>query len=283
MLVQVSKSQNIELRIFELDSLISHEQTIPSLLDSVKRDMERTGYQRDPIIVDTDTEIILDGMHRRAALESLGANFALCACFNYLDEKIILQRWLRYFIAPDRQMIDELIGLFDLEKVENYQNALSLVDSRKSPIALLSSKQSYVSRETYDLQTVYRRLGDFDRLASQRGIQVEFHPDNEETDLFLSESLFVLYPMAFRKEDIIRVATNHKLLPYKTTRHIVPIRPMGLYFPLDLLKQRRIEICDSKLKEIVSESKVDLVEPNSWYEGRKYSEALAIFKRSMTI
>ena len=283
MLVQVSKSQNIELRIFELDSLISHEQTIPSLLDSVKRDMERTGYQRDPIIVDTDTEIILDGMHRRAALESLGANFALCACFNYLDEKTILQRWLRYFIAPDRQMIDELIGLFDLEKVENYQNALSLVDSRKSPIALLSSKQSYASRETYDLQAVYHRLGDFDQLASQRGIQVEFHPDNEDTNLFLSESLFVLYPMAFRKEDIIRVATNHKLLPYKTTRHIVPIRPMGLYFPLDLLKQQKIEICDSKLKEIVSESKVDLVEPNSWYEGRKYAEALAIFKRNKTI
>ena len=279
MLVSLPKEYKIDLRIVLLNDLIPHEQVIPSLLDSVQRDIQRTGCQRDPIIIDESTNLVLDGMHRRAALESLFAKFALCACFDYLDDRIILQRWLRYFIAPDRQMIDELIGLFELEKADNYQGAAKIVDSHNSPIALLSSRQSYACKENYDLQTVYRRLGDFDRIAAERNIKVEFHAESEHGGLFLSESVFVLYPMPITKQDIMRVASSRKLLPYKTTRHLVPVRPMGVYYPLDLLKQSKIEICNSKLRELISKSEVGLVEANSWYEGRRYSEPLAIFKR----
>ena len=280
MLMSLPNEHKIDLRIVLLSDLVPHEQVIPSLLDSVRRDMQRTGYQRDPIIIDESTNLVLDGMHRRAGLESLSARFALCACFNYLDDTIILQRWLRYFIAPDRQMIDDLLGLFEFEKTDDFQTAIKMVDSHRSPIALLSSRQSYLSTEKYDLQTVYRRLGDFDRIATERNISVEFHPENEHGSLFLSESVFVLYPMRLTKEDIIRAASSHRLLPFKTTRHLVPIRPMGMYYPLDLLKQDDLEVCNSKLRELLSTSNVDLVEPNSWYEGRRYSEALAIFKRN---
>ncbi len=280
MLVSLPNENKLDLRIVLLSDLAPHEQVIPSLLDSVRRDIQRTGYQRDPIIIDESTNLVLDGMHRRAALESLSAKFALCASFNYLDDTIILERWLRYFIAPDRQMIDELLGLFGFKKIDDYQTAIKMVDSHRSPIALLSSRQSYLSTEKYDLQTVYRRLGDFDRIATERNMNVEYHPENEHGSLFLSESVFVLYPMPLTKEDIIRVASDHKLLPFKTTRHLVPVRPMGMYYPLDLLKRDDLVVCNSKLRELLSTSKIDLVEANSWYEGRRYSEALAIFKRN---
>jgi hypothetical protein len=281
MLVTLPNAKEIKLRIIPMHDLIPHEQTIQLLLDSVKRDIQRTGFQRDPIVVDKSTNLVLDGMHRRAALESLSASFALGVCFDYRDNQIILERWLRYFIAPDHRMLEELIDLFSFQQAENYQTAMKLVDSLKSPIALLSKKYSYLSSEKYDLQTVYQRLSEFDRIATESNIQVEFHAENESHNLFLSESVFVLYPMPVTKEDVIRAGRDHKLLPYKTTRHIVPIRPMGLYYPLDLLKQENIDICKTKLKELVSTSQVELIEPNSWYEGRKYSEALALFKRDM--
>jgi L-serine kinase (ADP) len=279
--VSLPKDHQIDLRILFLDKLIPHEQVIPSLLDSVQRDMRETGYQRDPIIIDKNTNMVLDGMHRHAALRSLSAKFALCACFNYLDETIILQRWLRHFSEPDREMIDELIDVFDFESTSNYETAMKTVDSRESPIALLSRRQSYLSKEKYDLENVCSRLEDFDEIALQRKIKVEFHPENDDGILFLSESDFVLYPMPLEKEEIMFLASSHKLLPFKTTRHVLPVRPMGVNYPLDLLKQDNIEICDSRLQEIISRSEVDLVRANSLYEGRKYSEALAIFKRDL--
>jgi L-serine kinase (ADP) len=279
MIVDLPNENQLDLRIVAVHDLIPHEQVIPLLLDSVRRDIERTGCQRDPIIIDESTNLVLDGMHRRAALESLSSQFALCAAFDYLDETVILQRWLRYFIAPDRQMLDEIIGLFDLEKAENYETAMQMVDSHKSPIALLSGRQSYSSTERYDLQTVYRRLGDFDRIAAESNIQVDFRAESEHSNPFLSESVFVLYPTPFTKEDILHVASNHRLFPYKTTRHLVPVRPMGMYFPFYHLKSDNLEVCNSKLAELVARSQIDLIEPNSWYEGRQYSETLAIFKR----
>lgn len=281
MLVQASRNVTLDFEILPLENLIPHEQTIPSLLESVIRDFERTGYQRDPIIIDTKTKLVLDGMHRRGALEAIGSHFALCAAFDYLDETTVLQRWLRYFIAPDRQFIQEIIGLFDLESVENTKKGMELVDAKQSPIALLSSRQSYISKEHNDLQSVYQRLADFDKLASEREIAVEFRSETEGDALFLSGSVFVLYPLAFTKHDIIQAGEDHQLFPYKTTRHVVPVRPMGIFFPLDLLKNGTTELCNLKLQEIIERSKIDLIEANSWYEGRRYSEPLAIFKRDL--
>ncbi len=279
MLFQASNNLAIDLRIVPVDELIPHEQTIPLLLQSVTRDLERTRLQRDPILVDSKTMLVLDGMHRRAALESVHCHFAMCAAYDYLADSTKLQRWLRYFVAPDRQFIDATIRLFDLERVENIQIASRQIDSKEKSIALLSNRQSYVSNERYDLTSVYRRVAEFDILASESKISVEYQPDSDNGDLFLSESVFVLYPLPFSKQDVIQAGESKSLLPHKTTRHIVPIRPMGIYFPLELLKNGSKEQCEQKLQEIVKTSKIEFIEANSWYEGRKYSEPLALFNR----
>ena len=117
MIVEIPGKVNLDLDVLPLGDLVPHEDIIPSLRDSVVRDLERSGYQRDPIIVDKKTNVVLDGMHRRAALEQVGAKFAVCATFDYYDEKIILERWIRHFLSPDRKMIDEMIDLFELFEV----------------------------------------------------------------------------------------------------------------------------------------------------------------------
>lgn len=279
MLFQASKDLAIDLRIVPVDNLIPHEQTIPLLLESVTRDLERTRLQRDPILVDSRTMLVLDGMHRRAALEAVNCRFAMCAAYNYLADSIKLQRWLRYFIAPDRQFIEATISLFNFERVENIEVASQLVDSKEKSIALLSNRESYVSKRHFDLTSVYRRVAEFDIFASESKISVEYQPDSDNGDLFLSESVFVLYPLPFSKQDVIQAGEFRRLLPHKTTRHIVPIRPMGIYFPLELLKNGSKEQCDQKLREIVETSRIEIIEANSSYEGRKYSEPLAIFNR----
>ena len=98
-----------------LNDIKPHESIIPRELETLTRDMERTGFQRDPILIDSKTHVALDGMHRRAALERLGARNALCAEYDYLSDEVKLERWLRYIIAPNKSLLDFVIELFNME------------------------------------------------------------------------------------------------------------------------------------------------------------------------
>lgn len=278
MKVTLPGGKNLALSVVPLDKLKPHEDVIPSLLSSVKRDILRTGFQRDPIVIDHRTKIVLDGMHRLAALRELGSNFALCVEFNYFSKSVILERWLRYFIAPDRKMIQDLVSMLGLRRCPNLETAIKAVDESSSRISLLSNRESFTSQERRDPIVSYRILSRFDDFARSKKMEVQFHPEDERSALFRSDSVFVLYPPKLEKKEIIFLALRGKVLPFKTTRHVVPLRPMGVYFPLKLLMQTNFEVCNRALKKTVAGSKIELHEKSSWYEGRRYSEPLAIFR-----
>jgi L-serine kinase (ADP) len=276
--VRLQNGQKVKVSVVRIKNLTPHETTIDSLLDSVKRDLSRTGFQRDPLLIDESTLTVLDGMHRRAALEMLGAKLAICASYDYLNRAVILERWLRYFIAPDMQLIDDLVRLFDLEKSPSIDNAIRAVDASKNGVALLSRKESYVGEKQLSLEQVYKKLSDFDRLMQSKRLEVQFRPEAQLRSLFISESVFVLYPMKLYKEQILAIAKEGRRLPFKTTRHTVPVRPMGMYFPINKLAGSELRECNEELERIVRASKVKLIEKGQWYEGRRYSERLAVFK-----
>lgn len=279
MKVSLPNGKSILLAVLPIEKILPHEDVIHSLLTSVKHDIARTGFQRDPILIDRATNVVLDGMHRRAALASFGARFALCVECDYLNKSIVLERWLRYFIAPDRKFIKELISLLGLKKSTDFETAMLDVDESRSSIALVSSNESYTTDTKHELLTSYRKLSQFDELAKSRKVEVQYHPENERDSLFTSESVFVLYPAKIEKIKILNMAKKGQVLPFKTTRHIVPLRPMGLYFPLNLLIQSNLTKCNRALQEIIAESSIDLLEKDAWYEGRRYSETLAVFRR----
>ncbi len=281
MLVELPNNSSIEISIQELRKLVPHERVIPVLLESVVRDMEKSGIQKDPILIDKKSFMVLDGMHRRAALENIGAKYALCSSFDYQASGVSMERWLRYFYAPN-DFLEELQSLFELEISTDLNNAIQAVDLGKSPVALLSNKKSYISDSSYGLETVYQRISKFDSLAIQRKIEVNFRPRLAEKAPSLSDLECVLYPMVILKEQAVRFAHAGMAFPYKTTRHTFPVRPMGVNFPIELLKQSDRDKCEAMLEDIVRDSEVILIEPKTMYENREYSEPLAIFKQKNT-
>lgn len=279
MLIRVARDQEIDLRILRLDGLIPHEETIPTLLRTVYENLVRAGRQKDPIVVDPKSSLVLDGMHRLKALRLAKAKFALCACFDYLDDRVILQRWLRYFARPRPKLEKQIVRLFGLVETSDYRGAARTVDQGKSPIALISRSKSYLGVEKYDIFELYRRMGEFDSMAEKARVKLEFRPDSDgEGDVIpLSETEYAIYPIPITKRDVIRAAETEMLFPYKTTRHILPIRPMGINFPLGILQRAKIDACRRILTETVSARKVELVREGFSYENRTYSEQLAIF------
>ncbi|MGI0091630.1 MAG: hypothetical protein ACREBS_07975 [Nitrososphaerales archaeon] len=277
MQVTVHGGKVVDLTIVPLIQIKPHEDTVPFLLDSIKRDMKRTGYQRDPILTDRKTHLAFDGTHRFKALSAIGAKYALCAQFNYLGPSVKLERWLRYAIAPSQDLISTIASVFHMRRSSSIRRAISQVDNGSSGVALLSTNKSLVSQDAPDALHVYRKLRRIDKLCENENVDLQFAAESQKYDLFSSKSIFVLYPMKLSKKDVLRTVKNHGVFPYKTTRHIVPVRPMGMYFPLECLQRSTLTECSEKLEQIVKFSKVKLKQRNVWYEGRRYSERLAVF------
>ncbi len=217
-------------------------------------------------------------MHRRAALAAVGSHFALCARYDYLSNAVILERWLRYFIAPSEEFLSEVVSLLKLSERPNFEEAVRAVDGGESKIALLSAADSYTSDREMSLLEVYDAVSSIDKLCEKYRIDLDYTPESSKYELFTSESVYLLYPEKMSKKDVLDMAGKGHLFPCKTTRHIVPVRPMGVYFPLDLLKGTSEAACLKELKNIVNTSRIELEKREVWYEGRRYSEPLAIFR-----
>ena len=276
---KVVQGNVIELTILPLEEVTPHEETIPQIVELLSRDMARTGFQRDPVLVDRGTRFALDGMHRLAALKKIGAKYCVCALYDYRNSSVKLERWLRYFIAPDEPLVAAIVSDFDLEgNAEDYLQTMKRVDSGASDIALLSLKRSFARRGSLPTIEVYDTVKLADREAERSGVTIDFAAESQKLSLFTSESVFVLYPKPLRKTDVIEVVNRRALLPHKTTRHIVPIRPMGIYFKLSNLSSPSLADCSKELQRIVGLSTVNTQEREVWYEGRRYAEPIAIFR-----
>jgi len=269
----------LELSVIPLEDVHPHEATIPRILRSITADLSRTNSQRDPILVDKETHTVLDGMHRRASLEAVGANFALCAEYDYLDDSIKLERWLRYFIAPSEEFLSKLLSSLKSKEYRDFEEAARAVDQGRGKIALLSAGNSYVSEKDLGVIDIYQIVEQIDRLCEKYRIDLDYTPESSKFELFTSESVYLLYPEKLTKNDVLDVARRGQVLPCKTTRHIVPVRPMGVYFPLKLLKGPYESKCSEELENIVNSTKIEVEKREVWYEGRTYSEPLAIFRR----
>jgi len=278
-------SETLRLSILPLSYIKPHESTIPRELDTLARDMQRTGFQRDPILIDSRTHVALDGMHRRAALEKLGAINALCAEYDYLGDDVKLERWLRYIIAPSKQLLNFVTDQFNMEECRSTHVAITHVDRGRSSISLLSSKESFASNETRipisksRIFAIYEGIRKFDRFCNSAKVEIGFVGESEKRRLYSSRSVYVLYPAPLGKKEILDFARRGEVLPFKTTRHIVPVRPMGIYFPLEKLRQSSVNDCNRTLNKIVALSTIKMERRNVWYEGRRYSEPLAVFRR----
>ena len=242
--------------------------------------MKRTGYQRDPILIDKKTKLALDGMHRIKSLEMLKARFIVCAEYDYQDSGIRLERWLRAIIGARDSLISTLISSFEMIACNDVNDAIGRVDTNKRGIALLYGTKSFYGGQGLDLLDLYRRIGEIDRASEKSKMELQFISDLRRLDLQSSRSVLTLYPAKLAKKDLLTSVRKGELLPYKSTRFVVPLRPMGIHFPIRPLQKDSLSDCENRLCKIVKLSKVELKRENIRYEGRNYSERLAVFKQS---
>ncbi len=270
-------SSTISFRItfIDLDDLKPHEEVIEQAVRQLVKAIREENEVRDPLIVDKQSLVILDGMHRYNALKKLGCQRAPVCLVDYDDERIGVGAWSRCFNVTNPDVLAaEALGALN-QKYEREVIGTGKIDLTNSAIITRLSR--------FQLKGEMNRLSKsqlavkIEKYISGQGFKCEYVAEDTIAQLTSKANLVIPVPV-FSKTEIRETATSGRLLPHKVTRHIIPSRPLRLDVPLDLLVSGSSEVANEKLEQLLSSRRVNLKPPGSVVDGRRYQEELLIFE-----
>ncbi len=263
-------TDEINLKLIPIGELIPHEETVAHLADRLSRRMIRDGVQRDPIIVDEETKIVLDGMHRLAALKRIGARSVVSSLVDYKNDGVKLFRWYRFVVEPQESVVSAALRELGMtEEVSFSWDEAAL----HSGLILTHQGRAYSGRKGEDLESLMEATRSFDRVVTQLGAQVGYVDEGVATPELLSGGYMALLTPRLGKEDVVRSAPGGRLFPPKTTLHVLPVRPMGINYPLEDLRRQ-----NDVLDKMLSTRSRRRMEAPSFYRGRLYREPVVVLE-----
>ncbi len=236
----------LDIALLETESLFVHEEIIPTRFNKLMKRIERDGFQSAPVLVDRDTLVVLDGMHRTAVMKELGAQF-ICVCLlDYFNPGIKIQRWCKVIPGPFTEEIAESllesIGLC-LEPIED----LDRLDEAKG-LLLRFRESSYRLVSDDDLVETFKKCYELELKLLENGYDVLYCTESE-VNSYLDSGKYeaVIYPPKLRKQQVLDAAINGMVFPPKTTRHILPSRLADVNVPLSLLMNKEISLEEANM------------------------------------
>jgi len=95
-----------EIKNIDINLLKQHEMIIECHLERLSLEIENDGCIKDPIIVDKNTMVILDGHHRYNALKRMGAKLCPVCLVDYKSKKIKVGCWRKGETVTKDQVIN---------------------------------------------------------------------------------------------------------------------------------------------------------------------------------
>jgi hypothetical protein len=271
----------LDIAILETEQLLIHEMTIPVKLKSLKERINRDGVQFAPILVDRNTHVVLDGMHRTAALKELGCRFTCVCLLDYFDPSISIQRWCRIIPPPfNRGNAESILDGLDL-RFESYEVKSPDIDN--SFLLIFKDYAFKIIDDGYDLVETFRKSYTIEKRLIELGYQIEHCTESEAREHLTSGSYeAIIFPPKIEKKQVIRVAQSKRILIPKATRHRLPARPVGVNAPLNLLKNRNITVeeANRKFAEYLRSKKLTRYNQGVKWMKRIYDEVLYVFSDS---
>jgi len=236
-----------QLEIREVKDLYGHEQTISKNLKRLKEAMLNIGQLVDPIIIDKETGVVLDGNHRLKVLDIIECPLTACQTVDYKSDRVSVGTWY----PTVAKTIDQLVKLDSIKHEEvDAEAGKEAVQNLKAPFMAMTSdgKHYLLNPGDYKMKEMIEEQDYILNLLEKN--EVDFIPD-EEVKEYLSEGKSILYRRSYSKDEIIQAATDHSPFPPKSTRHIIPGRIVRLNMKLGWLhmsKDKAWEQLETMLK-----------------------------------
>jgi hypothetical protein len=209
---------NNKHNLIDIDLLRPHEQIDPIRLHEIKKQLIKDGIQREPIIIDRDNLIVLDGHHRIRALKDLGYSKVVAHKINYSDNDLILKTWHPAIKGSKKDLQTTLHD----QIVSSETNQIVI----RCPRLILQDKEHNLKNNRKTIMNSI--LGRF-RIKYVRN--EEKARELARHDKFAGCIIFE----SIEKQDVINAALSGSIFPPKTTQHIIPCKPEKCFIPLEKL------------------------------------------------
>ena len=266
----------ILITLRKTSDLRPHEETVAEDLKKLVNALRENPVLRHPIIADRITGTVLDGTHRLAAVKQLKCNFIPSALVDYNDPQITIERWFRQFSGSNLQNLEKDLMQLDPRKVslDECEDGLS----KRRWYATIEKPKSYLAFPVRGPDP-YQMVQDSHRIevtARKQGARITYQ-DNKDLETGDSESL-VMSTIKLEKKEIVETVKKGKLFPPKSTRHLVPSRPLGGGVPIDWLQGSDFSEAQSRYQEFIQSRKVKRLPEGSRVGSRRYLEEVFLFE-----
>jgi len=272
-------SITLELAIAEISTLHIHEEIMPSFMEALRKKISEDGVFVHPIIVDKETRVVLDGMHRVAASKALSFQHIPVCFVDYNNPHILLRCWYRTFRDLEAEEIEEAMRLLGLKyEYMDLDSAQRMVKDRKKEIALLTKAGAYAVDDHSDAEVIYANVKRMEKEFSRSHV-MGFASEREAKEKVLRGELSAcIATPALSKDEVTVVAKAGRVYPQKTTRHVIPARPMGVRVPTQWLVTSLSEgVLNERLRAHLSSMTLRPMPPGTVLD-RLYEEPLYVFE-----
>lgn len=246
----------LEILLESVERLILHEETIPENLEELRESFRRSSYFWHPIIVDRESRVVLDGMHRVASLREMGYRYIPVLTIDAMDPHVRLERWIRCY-APGEgvnilRVIEEEGFTYEVElrgEGEELIKRASLKDPPRGQFRVIDTSGGAMYRlevPSDDPVEVYARIRELEMALERVAGETRYSTESSLLEGFKMQGLttFVV-PPRLSKEEVFEVARGGRLFCPKATRFVLPVRVMFVNTPIYLLEEGEMD-CEER-------------------------------------
>lgn len=272
---------SFKITLHELDKLHVHEEIIPELVENLARKISDDGSFFHPIVVERGHSVVLDGMHRVAASKKIGFRYIPVCLVDYDNPNIQVGSWYRLFQNLSLQeALEVCVGLGLSVQEGSFDGHLKLIERREAIAALFSNERSLAlqgaARDIKDAYDLIRDIGDHLR---RRGSMIRYDTENEaQKNVNDGRTSIGLATPVISKSEIVEVALSGRIFAPKSTRHIIPARPMAVNIPTDWLwGDLSLGETNRRMVDLLKSKRIERLPPGQVLD-RKYDEELFVFR-----
>ena len=232
---------------------------------------------RHPIIADSATGAVLDGTHRLAALSQLGCYTIPTALIDYQNPLVKVDRWFRVITGEPlthfMKRTDQSQSIIATSASEADRGLLS----RLSYATLCNDEECFTfsSNELRALEA-FQNAFQIEEIARNNHLKINYTDSNDVKGL--SRNSFLMSTIRVEKSEVIESCLSNSLFPPKSTRHLIPSRPLGLSFPLDWLKSNNYPEAESAFEKHIRSKRIRRLPEGSKVGSRRYLEEVFLFE-----
>lgn len=274
---------NLTIAILDISSLHMHEQVIPELLERLASSIATDGCIRDPVIVDKKSLVVLDGVHRIAALKKLGIPRIPACLVDYRNPNIKVSNWYR--TITDASNIEKTITNLKLPSVtveSTEKSDISRIGVSPNVAAIKFRNKTFLIKSRFSsLREAYNIIEKIENKLRASGLTIKYETERDALQNLREGNVdVVICTPKLTKQKIVRAALSGTVLAPKTTRHVIPARPMRLNVPISLLKdyKKPLSEINEELRNMLQNKHLKTLPPGTLLDGRRYEEELYVFE-----